>query len=935
MATIATRVEWAYGADLSADPASWTWTDESTYSLGSVHAEWGAQDEGSQTQPTLVRLRLRNTDYRFSPRHASGVHYPYVRQWTPIRISLNPGTGMVERFVVFADEIRPVWPSGNEGYAEVEVTARGRLTQLGQGSEPFRSALRRSYDNDATPPVAYWPLEGGADSPTAYDVIAGIPSVVGGFAGTVGSAGAPKFGATSIGPGSGPVASIAGGWNLDLNMPASVAATGTVAYQWTTTFGTTVRSGTYTTCGIRQSPAFAARHLAWNVYAHDTGLVELKVVEADVSFATLAGPTLLLAHAGPQNMFDGLPRLYQLNLVASGGTNVVWTLYQNDELLGTGTHTPSFAGAMNAAPFRAAGFSTADASAVAALGHVGVYTHDLAADRYAALTGHVGELATDRMARLGAEESVPVAVTGVSAALMGPQGTGTLVAQWRECEQVDGGLLYDGFAAGVQYITADGRCSLAATVALDVDRQQVKLPFQPVENSQRRRNKWTVSRLNGGLSETFVDDAAVTADGGVTLPDSATLNVATDAVLLDEAAWRTNLSTVDEMRVPGIVLQLIDRPELWTPWLTMRPGLRMTAIHLPAQYPPGMLDMALEGAAEDWDAVSWRAESNTGPYAPWRVAVFAADTGDVGEFVGRADTDGSVLSAAVTATATTALVRDTTGAMWALTPPWTETADDFPLDVGCLGQQNRVSSIGPPVLDAFARTVAAGSWGSEPTSGVAYTVSPSGDHAVAAGVGTQTQTSVNSLRTALLALGATDVDWMVDVSLPVASASGATITQWVCGRVTDSSNYYTARLDLSTAGVVSLGLHKRVASVLTVLTAPVTIATGHLANDWWRVYLQIEGTTIRAAAWLTSAAPPSTWQVTATDSSLTSGTQIGVQSRLETGNTNVLPVVVSWDNAKVVNPQRFTFSQRGVNDVAKALPAAAAVSLWAPPVFGK
>lgn len=681
---IDTKIEWAYGADLTANPATWTWTDESYYALGSVNATWGAQDEGSQTQPTTVSFRLRNTDYRFTPRHPMGAHYPYVRQWTPIRVSQNLGSGFVQRFVVYVDDVKPVWPDGTETVAEVEVTARGVLTRLGAGDNTLESPLRRRAAID-TAPIAYWPLEGGSDSGIAYDVISGLPSTVGGFGGVVGNAGRTKFGAVNIGPGSQPIANIAGGWNLDLSMPASATATGAIYLRFVTYSGTTVRSGTYQKTGIRHNPGFGSRHLAWDVYVHDSGAVQLTVLEADPTFLLAAGPTTLY-NAGTENWFDGQPRAWQLTLTASGGTNVAWVLYMNDFTVASGTHTPSFAGAMNAPPFRSPSSSTASADQTAGLGHVSVQT---AAPVYGwadPMIAHRGESVTDRLARLCAEESVRLSVTGVSDVAMGPQGMSSLVSQLRECDAADGGILYDGFSAGVDYITADGRSSLAATVALDVDQQQVKLPFEPVENSLRRRNRWTVSRLQGG-SATFSDTAAIADDGGVVLPDSASVNVDSDLSLLDQAAWRANLSTVDEMRVPGLTLQLIDRPELWTAWLAMRPGYRLTAVNLPVQYPPGTLDMALEGASEDWDSVSWRVEANTSPYAPWRVAVFAADTGDTGEFVGRFEPDDAALSSGCTATATSLSVKTNSG------PLWTTTADDFPFDVGIDGEQIRVTAI--------------------------------------------------------------------------------------------------------------------------------------------------------------------------------------------------------------------------------------------------
>jgi hypothetical protein len=63
----------------------------------------------------------------------------------------------------------------------------------------------------------------------------------------------------------------------------------------------------------------------------------------------------------------------------------------------------------------------------------------------------------------------------------------------------------------------------------------------------------------------------------------------------------------------------------------------------------------------------------------------------------------------------------------------------------------------------------------------------------------------------------------------------------------------------------------------------------------WRVRLQCIGTTIRAKAWLASAAEPSSWMVTATDTAVPAGTHVGVQVFANTGNTSADPTAL-FDN---------------------------------------
>src|SRR5258706_10388245 len=170
--TIVTRIEKADGANLTGNPASWVWTDISIYGLGSVSVTAGRAEEASTAQPAKCSFRLKNTDGRFTPRLPSSPYYPNVRRQTPVRISLNPGTGFVQVFQGYVDDIVPSWPSGNSDYAEVAVTASGLMRRLSQGNAAGKSAARRFYGTQS--PIAYWPLEDAAGSTSAASAVAGV-----------------------------------------------------------------------------------------------------------------------------------------------------------------------------------------------------------------------------------------------------------------------------------------------------------------------------------------------------------------------------------------------------------------------------------------------------------------------------------------------------------------------------------------------------------------------------------------------------------------------------------------------------------------------------------------------------------------------------------------------------------------------------------------
>jgi len=218
------------------------------------------------------------------------------------------------------------------------------------------------------------------------------------------------------------------------------------------------------------------------------------------------------------------------------------------------------------------------------------------------------------------------------------------------------------------------------------------------------------------------------------------------------------------------------------------------------------------------------------------------------------------------------------------------------LDAPCL-------PVSPILLDTFNRNLT-DSWGQTDT-GNAYTLSggtnPGNYDVSISGGGTHTLDSVLVRRNSWANCGQTDQNIYADCSLPVASATGASITQRLMGRVTDVDNLYAAELELTTAGAVTLRLVKRVAAVATNITAATTVGTGHAANDLWTIRLNITGSALAAKAWLASGTEPTFWQVTATDADLAAGTSVGVADRLEFGSGNS-PLVSSWRRLLVGDP---------------------------------
>ncbi len=212
----------------------------------------------------------------------------------------------------------------------------------------------------------------------------------------------------------------------------------------------------------------------------------------------------------------------------------------------------------------------------------------------------------------------------------------------------------------------------------------------------------------------------------------------------------------------------------------------------------------------------------------------------------------------------------------------------------------RVSAITEPdvyyygtwVRDLMNRTVVNG-WGT-PDSGPAWAVTPSTAYSMNSGTAKQTHSSVNSLISALIDVGSqymrVQVSWMVPV-MP----TGGGIGTWVLGGAADAGNYLSATTTIGTSGVANLTLQKRIGNALQPALANVNGVGTHTAGAWWRTVLLLDHGRVRAKTWLLSNAEPG-WQIDTWDSGPPLGTLSGVQGRLESGNTNTLPVITQYDN---------------------------------------
>jgi hypothetical protein len=486
------------------------------------------------------------------------------------------------------------------------------------------------------------------------------------------------------------------------------------------------------------------------------------------------------------------------------------------------------------------------------------------------------------------------------------------------------------------YVQATGR-----VFALDYAAGHISDPFEPTDDDQKLRNEITARRTDGGeytyaktTGPQNTGDPAEDADAVGVYDEGIEVNVADDTQLPDQASWRVFLSTVDEDRYPLVRVDLAKNPGLADDLTGLNPGDRITIANPPEWLAPGTIELIAEGGTEpighpnDWDM-----QLNASPGTPWLVAQVAADAASAGtNQPNRCDTGGAQLVTAVDADDTSFVVHTPPDGINDRAP-WIQSAGitallptHFPFDLKVGGEVVRCTACTPSALDQFGRSTSNG-WGSA-TVGGAWSTSggAASDYDVNGTVGRHSHGTRNVFRyTSLNSLSLTDVEVRARLTIPVVP-TGAEVNPFVLARANIGvGSYYFARLSVSTTSTVQLTLRKRLPAETLLATAPHVLP--FTAGATYHVRLQAQGSTVRAKAWAVGGVEPVDWEVSATDTSLTTGA-VGLGTFVPTANTNALPITFTFDDLEVF-PQVMTVT-RGINTIEKAHAAGTPISLAQP-----
>ena len=121
------------------------------------------------------------------------------------------------------------------------------------------------------------------------------------------------------------------------------------------------------------------------------------------------------------------------------------------------------------------------------------------------------------------------------------------------------------------------------------------------------------------------------------------------------------------------------------------------------------------------------------------------------------------------------------------------------------------------------------------------------------------------------AVSGTDFDVLARVKIASTLAnSAAAPVQGITARASsDGSNYYVFGIHTAT----QVRLRKKTVGPATIATATVATMT---IDTWYWVRLQVIGTTVRGRVWADGGSEPSSWDISATDTSVSSSGAAGV-----------------------------------------------------------
>lgn len=932
-----TKAMIALAPDFTQPYWTWNWADITKDADGSSIVRWeqqiditaGGRANSAVAEASLCQFRATN-DRRFSRRNPYSPYYNQLSEYTPLWVQLDYGQGFKDKYFGFIHDFAKSWDT-HRSDPYVSLTARGPLHRIGK-SKPLKSPLNRASSGVTagdTKPYAYWAMEDGEQATFFASATPGFPPLTI----TNPEAAAPASSSAITG-----------------SLPLPVFSPGSAGYAEIPDYTDT---GFWAQAVAVYSEDFSNPSTVLEMtIAGATSVVYLVAMMADddnpqLIAADALGDLIDFTDTVMASSVDGVPFYVVVTLRNNAsGTDDIATM---DVITADGVQLASLS--LNLGPgeygkatvVRLHDRLETESATVDVMGHAAFYidpAFSVAVDgveNAKAISGFDGERAIPRLRRVCREENIPFFTAGLDddSAQCGPQTVGSLINTLRMPEKIDGGTIFE-HQFGIGYKSHHEYTNQPVTLTLDASLGQILDLGSPVDNDLDFVNQWTVSRVNGSSATV----AARKGEAGVTLTDNELRYESSDSVAAYDddqlepiAARYGRHSTVDEDRWPAISFHLATHPELIEAWQAFPFGGRLQALNVYEEVGNTTLDQIHRGHNERWNSLTWQVMLNCAPSSPYNIMELDSLT------YGRLDSDSSTLVDDISDSAVSFMV-DTADT----SEIWTTDSAEFPLDIELYpgtglaiasgGETMRISSVASFARDTFSRTEV-DQWGFMDT-GQAWALFTVGgavaDFDVSGGVGTMIVDGANEYRVAILSdIAANRVlnpEVGVTFTTGVPNVSGGAIEPGnIILRYVNTTNYYLCRVEVTTAELVTISLHKLVENAGTALTSNFTAPINYTAQAL-RVHCMINGSTLRAKVFdpAVTSAHLVDWQVTATDTTFQNAGVVGIRTGVASGNTDV-PITVLYDSFEIYTPQIFTVNARSLNGIVKAHKAGTVVRI--------
>lgn len=612
-----------------------------------------------------------------------------------------------------------------EVYFATMIEPQGILRRILQGKKVLASAAYRAIAGalGATfvplvnvAPIAYWPMEDQPSAQFADSAVTIVPPLTGGGPSTYTDPttgvklpvpSLPKFGASEATFGSDKVIDLQQGGILSGAIPLQSSAT-----NWEMHFIIQITPEAFGT-SIDPIPALLSMTTE--------GTVDTLNIGFSATFLNIT-TSIGLKSFGPITLDDGAPHHVAMFAFTDAGNTIIGVLIDNVPLSAvfddTFTGTTGQPRSIIVNPTRAV-----DNRLPKAFGHLAIWSPFLSAEQtgliVTAVHGHLGELATDRMVRVSAEDKIPFALNGTptTSIEMGAQRSKAYIDTIIECVNTDGGVLYEPATwLAIEYRPREALMNQPTAVTFDYAGNMLVAVPSLIADDYLTKNKVTATVEHLGASYTTTIETGTLSvedplDGGVGVYDTQIpcnpYDVATGTVRVAE--WAAYRGTYDGPRITGIATALEKAPYLANQTLYDAvisldvDGSPVALTNLPARAIAENFDnrVLVIASTTMLDQFEHNMTFATIPEGPWEAAIW-----DDATYTTRYDTDLSSTSADYNAGTHTTItvVTAQSGHVWLVG----NTGPDFPIEctIGGLADVNVTAISGATSPQTFTVSAA-------------------------------------------------------------------------------------------------------------------------------------------------------------------------------------------------------------------------------------